>query len=74
MNAEIRVVQKGDEISTHVSGMVVDIIPIVLDLCDEIAGVHANQMGLPKWITLMAMSDTLREIAEGERHESDRQS
>lgn len=65
MNAEIIMREREDgRAEVKIVGMASDIIPMVLGLVEEVAKIHAAQMGMSKYVSLMAMADTIRDIAE----------
>ncbi len=64
MNAEIIMREREDgRAECKIVGMASDIIPMVLGLAEEVAKIHAEQMGMSKYVSLMAMADTIRDIA-----------
>lgn len=64
MNAEIIMREREDgRAEIKIVGMASDIIPMVLGLVDEVAKLHAEQMGMSKYVSLMAMADTIKDIA-----------
>lgn len=66
MNAEIIMREREDgRAEVRIVGKASDIIPMVLGLVEEVAKISAEQMGMSKYVSLMAMADTIRDIAEG---------
>ena len=64
MSAEIIMREREDgRAEVRIVGMASDIIPMVLGLVEEVAKIHADQMGMSKYVSLMAMADTIRDIA-----------
>lgn len=64
MNAEIIMREREDgRAEIKIVGMASDIIPMVLGLVEEVAKIHAEQMGMSKYVSLMAMADTIKDIA-----------
>lgn len=64
MNAEIVMKEREDgNTEVRIVGMASDIIPMVLRLVDEVATLHAQQVGASRYASLMAMADTIRDIA-----------
>ena len=65
MTAEIFAKENANgDTEVRIKGMSNDIIPMVLNLAVEVAVIHAQKMGTPEWCSIMAMSDTLKMMAE----------
>lgn len=64
MSAEIIMREREDgNTEVRIVGMASDLIPMVLRLVDEVATLHAQQVGAPRYVSLLAMAYTIRDIA-----------
>ena len=71
--AEIYCKDMGDgTCEKRLQGAPYDITALAIGLLQNVAELNAQQLGVPKWVALMAMADTIRDFAEEAKNEDGR--